>query len=222
LKWSTSIISRPSGRARRAALPLDLQRLVEQAPVADLGQRVGVDSRVSCSFSRCSSIALSSSVMSWNAPSRRTGRPSSQIATPWVRTQRVALGGHQRKLEVPGRPFARTGLDRGVDRRPPFGGVVGERFLESRRGAGLELEDANDLLGPVDAHRRQVELPAADVGDLAGATQHLGRAVHLRLVLLAPAEVHVGPGHAHRHVIEVALDDLAAAEQPDPVAVLVA
>jgi hypothetical protein len=81
--------------------------------------------------------------------------------------------------------------------------------------------DAVDLLGPVEARGLQVELPAADLRQLAGLLQQLGRALHLRLGRLAPGQVHVRAGHPHGDAELVALDDLAAAQQPDPVAVLV-
>ena len=186
-----SIISRPTGSPRRRRpRPLGLQRLVEHAPVADLGQRVG---------GRQSRQLLVEAVHLEQGGhllgdvlegAEQAHRPAVLHRRDALRPDpaRVAPGGDEGQLQVPGRAVAGAGRDRGADRRLRIRRVEVDRVLQRRhrrraraRGCGRPARSSRGASSRGRAPSRR-SAPSAPVCRSSSAERSICASVALRRV----------------------------------------
>ena len=124
--------------------------------------------------------------------------------------------GDERHLQVPRRAPAHRLLDRGADDRSRLRRVEVDRLLERRSVVVVHLVDAPRLPRPAHRRARDLELPAADAGDLAGAIEQLPASAHRLLALLAPGDVEPRAEHPDGRAVLAARLHAPLVVHPDP------
>ena len=106
---------------------------------------------------------------------------------------RTTISPNQPQLQVPAQAFGNTALHRALDHGSRLGRIKVDRLLQRRLVAVLHAMDTAGFVGPENFACQQIDLPATDAGQLAGAVQEdlaLAQALFagcqalLRLVLL--------------------------------------